>query len=92
MPVTTRRNAAATFKRDADKKGKTKTGKKTKEDVVETDIDSWEAPSTNLRSSVIKTYSKKQPLRTCWTSKKNVKSKNAKDCHKMHMFSKPACY
>ena len=84
MPVTTRRQATAS-KNNSEKKTEKKAAKKTDTKMVESDIDSWDNPATKLRSSVIKTYSKKQPFRTYWTSSsKNTKRKNTKDCHGMN--------
>ena len=95
MPVTTRRQASS--KANANKKTEKKANKKTDRDMVESDVDSWDIPATNLRSSVIKTYSRKQPFRTYWTSSpKNAKSKNTKDspgmsskatCNNLHLFA-----
>jgi hypothetical protein len=74
MPVRTRRQAAAA-KSNANKKA----NKKTME--PDGDTDSWDIPETNLKSSIIKTYSKKKPFRTYWTSQSKKLKTNTQDSH-----------
>ncbi|CAB4006437.1 Hypothetical predicted protein, partial [Paramuricea clavata] len=80
MPVTTRRQAAASKSNVINKKANTKT--------MEPDSDSWDIPETNLKSSIIKTYSKKNPFRTYWTSQSKKLKTNTQDSH--GELSKPA--
>lgn len=71
MPVTTRRQTVAS---------KNATNKKVDKEpsVPDDNHDSWDVPETNLESSIIKTYSKKQPFRTYQA--KGL-SKNSQYCH-----------
>ena len=71
MPVTTRRQAAAS---------QNTTNKKVDKEpvVLDGDRDSWDVPETTSKSSTMKTYSKKQPFKT-FQSKRM--SKSGQDSH-----------
>ncbi len=72
MPVRTRSQVAAS-------ESKKKDDKKADKKAIEPDTDSWDIPQTNLKSSIVKTYSKKQPFRTYWTAGSKKLIPNTKD-------------
>ena len=84
----TRSQAAASKKKSNKKTIKTASKKLIVE--CDSDSDSWYNPETNLKESVIRTYSNKQPYNTCWTSERKKLSKNNQASS--HVTSKPGCY
>lgn len=84
MQVKKRRKTCAATKGQA--------GKKVNQTVVKhgREIESWDIPETKLTSSVIKTYSKKQPFVTQWTSQTKKLNDNGKK--NLHGFLSKPCW